>query len=57
MESKCKLAKNVKIDGIGYKVIDPQDSCALVQKILAKHQKLKIISFKEYETLRKKVTS
>lgn len=53
MDAKCKLAKNVKIDGVGYKIVDPQDNCAAVQKVLAKHQGLKVISFREYKLLTK----
>jgi len=54
MTKKCKIAKNVEIKGVGYKVVDPLDNCAAVQKVLAKHQGLKVIYPKDYEALQKK---
>ncbi|GAI95645.1 unnamed protein product [marine sediment metagenome] len=57
MEAKCKLAKNVKIDGVSYKVIDPQDNCAVIQRVLARHQGLRILSPEEFKELTKKEVS
>lgn len=51
---KCKIAQNIVIDGKMVKVVDPQDACAAVQRVLAKHQGLEVISPKEYEALTKK---
>ena len=52
-DEKCKVAKNVTIDGQKYKVVDPRDSCAAVQRVLGKHQGMKVISPGEYKLMTK----
>ena len=49
-EEKCKVAKNVEIDGKKFKVIDPEDPCSAINRVLAKYEGAEVISFKEYET-------
>ena len=52
-DKKCEVAKNVTIDGQKFKVVDPEDSCSSVQKVLAKHQGMKVISPSEYDLMLK----
>jgi len=53
-DKKCKRAQEGEMDGKQYKVVDPKDPCAAVNKVLAKHEGSEIISPKEYEALTKK---
>ena len=50
-EAKCKIAKNVILRGQPYKIIDPRDSCAALNRVLAKHEGAKVITPKEHEAL------
>lgn len=50
---KCKIALNVEIGGKKFKVVDPKDACAVVNKVLAKHEGAEIISPKEYDAMMK----
>lgn len=48
---RCKVAKNVTIDGKPYKVVDPQDACASLNKVLAKHEGSQLLTVKEYAAI------
>ena len=52
-DAKCKVARNVVVKGIKYKVVDPRDPCAAVNRVLAKHEGLKLITPKDYEAILK----
>ena len=52
-EAKCKIAKNVVLRGQKCKVVDPSDSCAALNRVLAKHEGAKVITPKEYDALLK----
>ena len=49
---RCKIAKNVEFKGKRYKVVDFEDSCSSVNKVLAKHEGSKIITPAEYEKMK-----
>jgi len=53
IDKKCEVARNIIIDGVKYKVADPEDSCYAVNKVLAKHEGSKLITPKEYEAVLK----
>jgi len=52
-EAKCKIAENVVLRGQRYKVVDPRDSCAALNRVLAKHEGVEVITPKEYDALLK----
>ena len=54
MEKKCEIAKNVEIDGEKYKVINPEDPGAAINRVLARHEGVKVITPQEYEELKSK---
>ena len=54
MNSKCKLALDVEIGGVKYKVVDPKDACAPIHHVLARHEGSKVISPETYEALKQK---
>ena len=56
MEQKCEIAKNVEIDGEKFKVIKPEDPCSAVNRVLARHEGVKVITSKEYEAMLKAKT-
>lgn len=56
MEKKCEIAKNVEIDGEKYKVINPEDPCAAINRVLARHEGAKVITPQEYEAILKSKT-
>jgi len=51
--SKCKVARNVEVDGKKFKVVDPSDPCSSVNRVLAKHEGAKMITPNEYEVILK----
>ena len=50
--ARCKVARNVKIDGKRFKVVDPKDPCSSVNRVLARHEGAEVITPQEYEKLR-----
>ena len=52
--SKCEIAKNVEIGGEKYKVVNPEDPCSSVNKVLAKHEGSTILTPTEYEAIMKR---
>jgi hypothetical protein len=54
MTIKCKRALNVKIDGVNYKVVDPKNPCAPINRVLARHEGSKVISPETYEKMKLK---
>ena len=51
MSKQCKLARNIEVDGVKYKVVDPRDACAALNRVLAKHEDAKVITPTEYARL------
>lgn len=56
LNKKCEIAKNVEVDGVKYKVVNPADPCAVVNRVLAKHEGAKLITPKEYEVITSRET-
>ena len=56
MTEKCKLALNIEINGQKFKVVEPNDPCRTIQKVLAKQQGRKVITPEECNKL-KNITS
>ncbi len=54
MISKCKRALDVEVGNVKYKVVDPKDPCAPIQRVLAKHEDAKVISPETYKVLKQK---
>lgn len=54
MGGKCKIALSVEVQGRKYKVVDPKDPCASVNKVLAKQEGSTMITPAEYRDLVKK---
>jgi hypothetical protein len=50
-QRKCKIALNIEVDGKKFKVVDLKDPCAAINRVLARHEGLTIITPKEYENL------
>ena len=55
--SKCEIAKNVEIQGENYKIVNPDDACSSINKILARHEGSTILTHSEYEALLSKKAS
>ena len=55
--SKCEIAKNVEIRGEKYKVVNPDDACSSINKVLAKHEGATILTHSEYEAILSKKAS
>ena len=51
MTKQCKIARNVEVNGKKFKVVDPKDACAAVNKVLAKHEGSTILTEQQYEDL------
>ena len=49
--SKCEIARNVEIGGEKYKVVNPDDACSSVNKVLAKHEGAIVLTPSEYEAI------
>ena len=50
---KCKVALNVEVDGVRYKVVDKKDPCYAVNKVLSKHEGFTLITSEQYHNLLK----
>jgi hypothetical protein len=48
---KCEIARNVEMHGKKYKVVNPKDACAAINRVLARHEGLTVITPDEYKTL------
>ena len=51
MSKRCKIARNVEVDGVKYKIVDPRDACAALNRVLAKHEGVKVITPTGYARL------
>ena len=49
---KCKVAKNVTLDGKKYKIVDLEDACSSLNKVLARHEGSELITPAEFEKLK-----
>lgn len=48
---KCEIARNVEINGKIFKVVKPEDACAAINRVLARHEGLTVITPEEYNIL------
>lgn len=52
-DEKCKVAPTLELDGKKYKVVDPRDNCAAINRVLAQHEGATVVSPREYELMTK----
>ena len=50
---RCKVARNVTVGGKLFKIVDPHDVCASLNKVLAKQEGATIITPEAFEKLKK----
>ena len=50
---KCRVARVEKLGDVIYKVLDRRDTCYPVQKVLAKHQGVKLMTPAQFVELKK----
>jgi hypothetical protein len=54
--AKCHVPRIETVDGVTYKVLDRKDTCYPVQRVLAKHQGVKLVTPEEFAALTKGTT-